>query len=114
VLGICSEGVGAPEFAAKLAQLSSFREYLDEIENTAVEVDQWQLEKLALVGQKYDLLFYTPGVSPDSAGALASRMFDDPSTALKKLVSGLPVGAHVAVIPEGPYVFAQVEQSPLP
>jgi lactate racemase len=110
VLGQCSEGVGAAEFAVKLGRLSSYDRYLEEIKNTPVEVDQWQLEKLALLGQKYDLLFYTPGVPPESAGALAPKMFDDPSAALRELVRDLPAGARVALIPEGPYVFAQVRE----
>ena len=111
VLGECSEGIGAPEFAAKLAELSTFDQYLRDISDTPVEVDQWQLEKLALVGQRHDLLFYVPGVPARSAGGLASKMFDDPESAVRALVQGLPAGARIAVIPEGPYVFAQLRNS---
>ena len=108
VMGQCSEGVGAPEFAAKLSRMKNYGDYLDDIRDAPVEVDQWQLEKLALAGQKHELLFYTPGISPTEAGGLAQQMYSDPSAAIHALVDGLPAGARVAVIPEGPYVFAQI------
>jgi nickel-dependent lactate racemase len=108
-LGECSEGVGSPEFAAKVASFSSYDSFLDEIGNADVEVDQWQLEKLALAGQKYDLSFYLPGVANDQVGNLASRCFADPAAAVAAVLKGLPTGARVALVPEGPYVFARVE-----
>jgi nickel-dependent lactate racemase len=109
-LGECSEGVGSPEFAAKVATFSSYDSFLDEIGNADVEVDQWQLEKLALAGQKYELSFYLPGVTNDQVGNLASRCFADPAAAVAAVLKGLPTGARVALIPEGPYVFARVEE----
>ena len=36
--------------------------------DAAVEVDQWQLERLALVGEKFELFFYTPGVTREAGG----------------------------------------------
>jgi hypothetical protein len=86
------------------------REFLDAIEDAPVEVDQWQLEKLALAGRRCELFFYTPGVPPGAAGALASRMYASPEEAVRALVDGLQPGARVLVIPEGPYVFAQVAE----
>ena len=108
VMGECAEGVGAEEFAARLKQMTSFNASLDEMACTPVEVDQWQLEKLALAGRRCELLFYTPGVALDAAGGLAGRMFASPEAAVGALVRGLPTGARVLVIPEGPYVFAEV------
>lgn len=110
VLSECAEGVGAPEFSARLQRLKSYEACLDEMASTPVEVDQWQLEKLALAGRRFDLFFYTPGVPPQAAGALADRLFPSPQAALDALVSGLRPGARVLVIPEGPYVFAQLKQ----
>jgi nickel-dependent lactate racemase len=109
-LGECSEGVGSPEFAAKVAAFSSYDSFLDEIGSADVEVDQWQLEKLALAGQKYELSFYLPGVTNDQVGNLASRCFADPAAAVAAVLKGLPTGARVALIPEGPSVFARVEE----
>jgi nickel-dependent lactate racemase len=108
MLGECAEGVGSPDFALKLRNFAGNREYLREIEDSAVVPDQWQLEKLALVGLTNELLFYTPGVSPDELGALGERWFPDLKTAVNRLLDGLPADARIALIPEGPYCFARV------
>ena len=52
-LAECAEGVGSPEFARRLGALTGFESFLDEIRESAVEIDQWQLEKLALTGLKH-------------------------------------------------------------
>src|SRR6202012_1562844 len=75
ILGECAEGVGSPEFAGKAASFSSYESFLQEIGNAEVEIDQWQLEKMALVGLKHELFFYIPGVANDKLGKLASRCF---------------------------------------
>jgi nickel-dependent lactate racemase len=110
VMSACSEGVGAPEFANKLARLSTYAEYLHELNGAPVEVDQWQLEKLALVGGKYEVLFYTPGVSPQVAGGLAGDLYSTPDAAIQALTQSLPGNARVAIIPEGPHAFTQLSE----
>jgi hypothetical protein len=40
-------------------------------------------------------------------------MFSDLSTALTAFLAGLPAGARIALIPEGPYTFARVEEEAL-
>jgi nickel-dependent lactate racemase len=108
VLGECAEGIGSPEFAEKLRTFCGPQAYLDDIKNTPVEVDQWQLEKLALVGLKNSISFYTPGVSRSDLGALGSQYFSNVDDALSNLVEGLPDNARIAVIPDGPYAYARV------
>ncbi len=58
ILSECSEGIGSDEFAQKLEAFSGYAAYLDEIKDTEVVADQWQLEKLALVGLKNELFFF--------------------------------------------------------
>jgi len=108
LLGECAEGVGSPEFAEKLRTFAGEREFLRSIAEEPVVTDQWQLEKLALVGMDLDLFFYTPGISPDELGAYGSRSFDTPEAAVAALLDGLPADAKIAVIPDGPYAFARV------
>jgi len=110
VMAECAEGVGAPEFAARIKRVTSLEASLEEMAQTPVEIDQWQLEKLALAARRCELLFYTPGVPPQAAGALANLMYANPQEAVRALVDGLQPGARVLVIPEGPYVFAQVAE----
>jgi nickel-dependent lactate racemase len=108
ILGECSEGVGSPEFALKLRTFAGNRQYLREIADAAVVPDQWQLEKLALVGLTHELYFYVPGVSANELGALAPRHFSDVDAAVSRLLEDLPAKARIALIPEGPYCFARI------
>ena len=106
----CAEGAGAREFAEKLRHLTTYESFLDELKGAPVTIDQWQLEKLALVGAKFDVLFYTPGLAKAASGALAGKMYDSLGEALEGLTAGLPRNARIAVIPEGPYVYARVAE----
>lgn len=112
VFGECAEGLGASEFAAQLARFSNYQEFLERIDQSPVEVDQWQLEKLAMVGCRIETLFYVPGIRPPDTGGLSGQIFESPKAAMEALLRGLDRNAFIAVIPEGPYVFAQVSRDP--
>lgn len=107
VCAACEEGPGAPEFTRMLREFPSDVQFLKHIDGAPVTVDQWQLEKLALVTQKFQVLFYTPGVARDLWPSLWGTVFPTIGEATAALVAGLPAGAKVAVIPEGPYVLAK-------
>jgi nickel-dependent lactate racemase len=109
VVAECAEGVGSEEFARKLKALTGFKEFLEDIRETPVVVDQWQVEKLALTGLKCELYFYTPGVTKSDLGFLGARAFDELGEAVDALLEGLPTGARVALVPDGPYTFARAE-----
>ena len=110
LIGECAEGIGSAEFAHRLAKLESFAIFLDEIRDSVVEVDQWQLEKLALCGLKYELFIYAPGVSKTQLGCLGPRAYASLDAAIRATLHGLPAGARVALVPEGPYTFARAEE----
>jgi nickel-dependent lactate racemase len=107
LLGECAEGMGSGEFARKMEAFKGYESFLDEIADTAVEVDQWQIEKVALVGLKNELFFYTPGVSKQQLGGLGATAYEDLGSAVAATLNGLPAGARVALVPDGPYTFAQ-------
>jgi nickel-dependent lactate racemase len=108
LVGECAEGAGSREFADKLRTFAGNEQYLREITDTPVVTDQWQLEKLALVGLSHRLLFYTPGVSAEDLGAFGADSASDPNEAVQRVLEGLPANARVVLIPEGPYCFARV------
>jgi lactate racemase len=110
LVGECAEGAGAPEFQRMLLEGSSDREFLTRIQGAPVTVDQWQLEKLALVTTRYNLLWYVPGLPAEYQAKLWGRAFGTPAAALEALAASLPPGARVAVIPEGPYVLARARE----
>ena len=107
LLAECAEGIGSPEYARLLKAYRGHAEFLKEIESTPVEIDQWQLEKLAMTGLKNELLFYTPGAAREAMGSLGPQSFGNVNEAIAALFSGLAPGARVALLPEGPYTFAR-------
>ncbi len=107
LLASCDEGVGGPEFARMLAEGSPDQVFMKKIENAPVVVDQWQLEKLALVTARAEVLYYVPGLPREFHSALWGTGYASADEALRALAATLKPGARVAVIPEGPYVLAQ-------
>ncbi|MGA2636054.1 MAG: nickel-dependent lactate racemase [Terracidiphilus sp.] len=107
VVGECAEGMGSAEFARKMEGFTGYKSFLEEIAETPVEVDQWQVEKVSLVGLKNELFFYTPGVSKKQLGGLGATAFEDLGSAVAATLKGLPAGARVALVPDGPYTFAK-------
>ena len=106
ILAECAEGIGSPEFARKLNVYSGHGEFLRAVRDTPVEIDQWQLEKLALTGLRHKLVFYTPGATQSQLGSLGPQAFNNVNGAVACLLDGLPADARVALVPEGPYTFA--------
>jgi nickel-dependent lactate racemase len=107
LLAACEEGAGAPEFSRMLRENLSDREFLKRIAAAPVTIDQWQIEKLALVTEKAEVLFYVPGLPREYHESLWGRAFATAAEAIEELTASLAAGARVAVIPEGPYVLAR-------
>jgi nickel-dependent lactate racemase len=103
----CQEGPGAAEFCEMLTKTDSGKSFLDLIKDAPVVVDQWQLEKLALVTQKAEILFYTPGLPGEYHKTLWGAIFSSPADAVRALTEGLGPKATIALMPEGPYVLAK-------
>ena len=107
----CQEGAGAPEFREMLRSFGSYWSFLEAIRTSPVIVDQWQLEKLALVAGQYEVLFYVPGLHAEYREHFGANMFGSPEAAVAALTASLRPGAKIAVIPEGPYVLARVAEA---
>ncbi len=111
VFAACSEGAGAPEFQELLKGFGSYQGFLDAIRDREVIVDQWQLEKLALVGIQFEVLFYVPGLPPEFHQSFGDNIFTSPEDAVAGLLERTGSKASIAVIPEGPYVLAKVREA---
>ena len=107
----CAEGAGAAEFSRLLLDSDSPSAFLEQIQSAPVEIDQWQLEKLALVFQNHPVLFHVPGLPAEYRSRLWGPVHDGAQEAVAGLLSILPDAAQVAVLPEGPYVFARPKAS---
>ncbi|HSW49133.1 MAG TPA: hypothetical protein VLH09_03115, partial [Bryobacteraceae bacterium] len=107
LLAACDEGAGAPEFRRMLRDFPSWQGFLDHIDRSPVVIDQWQLEKVAMVTRKADVLFHVPGLPADYYPTLWGPAYASAPAAIEALIDSLPPKANVAVIPEGPYVLAK-------
>jgi nickel-dependent lactate racemase len=107
LVAACSEGAGAGEFAHMLREGISDAEFLDRIRSAPVTIDQWQLEKLAMVTTRQHLLWYVPGLPAEYHTGLWGRSYATADSAVAALTATLPPGATIAVIPDGPYVLAK-------
>ena len=110
ILSECAEGAGAPEFQDLMRRFPSDREFLESIRHAPVTVDQWQLEKLALVSSRKQIVYYTPGLPAEFRTRLWGLWVPSVETGLAALLEGLAPGARVIAIPEGPYVLARVRE----
>jgi nickel-dependent lactate racemase len=108
LLAECAEGAGGAEFSQMLAKHPTDRGFMEEIARAPVVVDQWQLEKLAMVTAKAEVLYYVPGLPRQYHASLWGKAYATPEAAVAALTAALPLKAHIALIPEGPYVLAQV------
>ena len=111
LLAECAEGTGGAEFSEMLAKHPSDRAFMDEIAGAPVVVDQWQLEKLALVTARGEVMFYIPGLPRQYHASLWGKAYATPGAAISALTSSLPPNARIALIPDGPYVLAKVRQA---
>ena len=108
LFGASNEGAGAREFREMLTRFATAQDFLDGTAKAPVTIDQWQLEKLALAAKRAKIFYCVPGLPASERAALWGPAFDDPEAALKAFYADLPRGSRVAVIPEGPYVLAEV------
>lgn len=108
MVGACSEGVGSAEFSEMMTRYPSDGAFLRGIEGVPVTIDQWQLEKLALVTQKNEVLYSVPGLPAQYQSKVWGRAYPEPQEAVDALCAGLSPGSRIAIVPEGPYVLAQV------
>jgi lactate racemase len=108
LVAACAEGAGAPEFARMLREGKSYAGFLESIKGAPVTIDQWQLEKLAMVATRQRLGWYVPGLPAEYHAGLWGQSYATVESAIAALGSSLPPGANIAVIPEGPYVLAKV------
>ena len=114
LVAACEEGAGAPEFSNMLLAGASDGEFLERIADAPVVVDQWQLEKLALVTRRSRLWYYVPGLPAEYRSKLWGRCCASAEAAVRELTGGLAPGSAIAIIPEGPYVLAKTRAAGFP
>jgi nickel-dependent lactate racemase len=111
LLAACEEGAGSGEFSMMLKKNPSRQEFMRKITEAPVVTDQWQLEKLALVTAKAAVSYYVPGLPGEYHEPVWGKVYATAEEAVGSLADVVPSNALIALIPEGPYVLARVQQN---
>jgi nickel-dependent lactate racemase len=109
LVAACSEGIGSKPFTDLIFKTDDLTAFVQGLYNPAnFVIDQWQLEELAKVARKADIYFYTDGIPYHQRAKLFVHPLKSAQEGIEELLIRYGTDAQIAVIPEGPYVLAQL------
>ncbi len=112
LVAACSEGIGSKAFTDLIFKTDELAAFVQGLYNPAnFVIDQWQLEELAKVARKADIYFYTDGIPYHQRAKLFVHPLKTAQEGIEEILDRYGADAQIALIPEGPYVLAQVEDS---
>lgn len=104
-----SEGIGSPQFQQLFQEHTDLESFVQCIQRDDYFVmDQWQLEELAKVRRKADVIMVTDGLPREVIDKLFVKSAPSVEAAVTMAQESLGENAGIAAIPKGPYVLAQV------
>jgi len=104
-----SEGIGSPEFCRLFEENDSLEGFVQRILGKDYFVmDQWQLEELAKVRRKANVVLVSDGLPRETLERLFVDSAESVEQAVDSTLAQYGAEAEIAVIPKGPYVLAQV------
>jgi nickel-dependent lactate racemase len=112
LVAACSEGIGSKPFTDLIFKTDDLTAFVQGLYNPAnFVIDQWQLEELAKVARKADIYFYTDGIPYHQRAKLFVHPLKSAQAGVDELLTRYGEDVQIAVIPEGPYVLAQLERA---
>ncbi len=109
LVAACSEGIGSKPFTDLIFKTDDLTAFVQRLYNPAnFVIDQWQLEELAKVARKADIYFYTDGIPYHQRAKLFVHPLKSAQEGIEELLTRYGEDVQIAVIPEGPYVLAQL------
>ena len=104
-----AEGIGSPQFQQLFQEHSDLESFVKCIQRDDYFVmDQWQLEELAKVRRKAEVIMVSDGLPPEVIDTLFVRSAPSVEAAINDALGSHGGDARIAAIPKGPYVLAQV------
>ncbi len=104
-----SEGIGSPEFQRLFQENATLDEFMHRILHEGYFVmDQWQLEELAKVRRHARVRVVTGGLPAETLSGLFVAPAESVEAAVADALVEYGPQATIAVIPEGPYVLAEL------
>jgi nickel-dependent lactate racemase len=105
-----TEGVGSPEFQSLFVEHATLEDFVERIlDEDYFVLDQWQLEELAKVRRKANVIMVSHGLSAQTLEGLFVRSAPSVEQAVADSLVQYGPDATIAVIPKGPYVLPRVE-----
>ena len=107
-----AEGIGSPEFTKLMFETDTIEEFIHRIEDSdEVILDQWQLQKFCQVLEKQEVWMYSEGLDHETLKKLLVTPLERIEEGIANVLERFGPGARIAVIPEGPYVYACIDRS---
>jgi nickel-dependent lactate racemase len=104
-----SEGIGSADFQQGLKENPDLEVFMDRITNSDYFfMDQWQLEEFVKVVRKAKVTYVSDGLPPETFARLHVGVAPSVERAVADALEQYGDEATIAVIPEGPYVVAEV------
>lgn len=101
-----SEGVGSAEFERLLDENDSLERFMQQIvQDDYFVMDQWQLEELAKVRRKADVVYVTDGIASETLQRMFVRTAESVEEAIQQALLRYGRDARIGVVPKGPYVL---------
>ncbi|MGC1273183.1 MAG: nickel-dependent lactate racemase [Planctomycetaceae bacterium] len=106
-----TEGIGSPEFQSLFHENADLDQFMTRITGQDAErpdyfvMDQWQLEELAKVCRKAEVVYVSGGLADDVLRTLFVTTAPTVEEAVKAALDKHGRDATIAVVPKGPYVL---------
>ena len=111
-----TEGIGSPEFQSLFHENADLDQFMTRITGRDVErpdyfvMDQWQLEELAKVCRKAEVIYVSGGLADDVLRSLFVKTAPTVEDAVEAALERHGHDAKIAVVPKGPYVMPVLEE----
>jgi nickel-dependent lactate racemase len=106
----CAEGIGSPEFTRLILETHDIATFLADIRKPGVyTLDQWQLQKFASVLAYHEVWLCSDGIPKETQARLFVTPLASIEEAITRILEKFGPNARIAVIPEGPYVYAAIK-----
>jgi lactate racemase len=103
------EGVGSAEFQRLLGETRGNDDFMARITSPGFfTIDQWMVQHLCQVRRKAEVILVSGGVRADAAAGLLVSSAPTVEDALDRCLEQYGRAAHIAVLPQGPYVLGTV------
>ena len=104
-----SEGIGSAEFEGLFDEHASLDDFMQQIIDPDYFVmDQWQVEELAKVRRKAEVIYVSEGLPEKTFERLYVKSAPTVEAAVERARTKHGQNAKIAVVPKGPYVLTQL------